>query len=163
MRNTPIQPRADRKICTCAVPTLRSCTDDEICGAHPEARPAGLPPLTTFNSVKLHCMYTVYSGMQEWVIQIPSIPILVSVLFPSLHLKYFRIKFWLLVVLENHKATKSTCKSYLILTHDFSCMYMIVRMYMWEPYRNQSDFQKGHLPHVCFMVHIIQFQSDPQE
>ena len=25
-------------------------------------------------------------GMQEWVIQIPSIPILVSVLFPSLHL-----------------------------------------------------------------------------
>ena len=31
---------------------------------------------------------TVYSGMQEWVIQIPSIPILVSVLFPSLHLKY---------------------------------------------------------------------------
>ena len=33
-------------------------------------------------------------GMQEWVIQIPSIPILVSVLFPSLHL---RIKFLLLV------------------------------------------------------------------
>ena len=46
------------------------------------------------------CMYTVYSGMQEWVIQIPSIPILVSVLFPSLHLKYFRIKFLLLVVLK---------------------------------------------------------------
>ena len=40
------------------------------------------------------CMYTVYSGMQEWVLQIPSIPILVSVLFPSLHL---RIKFLLLV------------------------------------------------------------------
>ena len=39
-------------------------------------------------------------GMQEWVIQIPSIPILVSVLFPSsLHLKYFRIKFLLLVIL----------------------------------------------------------------
>ena len=37
------------------------------------------------------------SGMQEWVIQIPSILILVSVLFPSLHLKYFRIKFLLLV------------------------------------------------------------------
>ena len=36
-------------------------------------------------------------GMQEWVIQTPSIPILVSVLFPSLHLKYFRIKFSLLV------------------------------------------------------------------
>ena len=38
-------------------------------------------------------LYTVYmqhimahsGGMQEWVIQIPSIPILVSVLFPSLH------------------------------------------------------------------------------
>ena len=30
-------------------------------------------------------------GMQEWVIQITSIPILVSVLFPSLHLKYFRV------------------------------------------------------------------------
>ena len=47
----------------------------------------------------LHSLYTVYmqhimahsGGMQEWVIQIPSIPILVSVLFPSLalHLKYF--------------------------------------------------------------------------
>ena len=55
-------------------------------------------------------LYTVYlqhiiiishsqcsGGMQEWVIQIPSIPILVSALFPSLHLKYFRIKFLLLV------------------------------------------------------------------
>ena len=37
-------------------------------------------------------------GMQEWVIQILSIPILVSVLFPTLHLKYFRIKFLLLVI-----------------------------------------------------------------
>ena len=47
-----------------------------------------------------HCIYTVYiisrsGGMQEWVIQIPSIPILVSA---SLHLKYFRIKFLLLVI-----------------------------------------------------------------
>ena len=33
------------------------------------------------------CKYTVYSGMQEWVIQIPSIPILVSVLYPSLLLE----------------------------------------------------------------------------
>ena len=40
-------------------------------------------------------LYTVYmqhimahrGGMQEWVMQIPSIPILVSVLFPSLHLE----------------------------------------------------------------------------
>ena len=47
------------------------------------------------------CMYIVYSGMQEWVIQIPSIPILVSVLFPSLHLKYFRIKFLLLLYIIN--------------------------------------------------------------
>ena len=41
-------------------------------------------------------LYTVYmqhimahsasGGMQEWIIQIPSIPILVSVLFPSLYL-----------------------------------------------------------------------------
>ena len=53
------------------------------------------------------CMYTVYSasGMQEWVIQIPSIPILVSVLFPSVHLKYFRIKFLLLVTQEIQKTT----------------------------------------------------------
>ena len=50
-------------------------------------------------------LYTVYmqhimahsGGMQEWVMQIPSIPILVSVLFPSLHLKYFTLKFLLLV------------------------------------------------------------------
>ena len=39
----------------------------------------------------------------EWVIQIPSIPILVSVLFPSLHLKYFRIKFLLLVIISTDK------------------------------------------------------------
>ena len=50
------------------------------------------------------CMYTVYSGMQEWVIQIPSIPILVSVLFPSLHLKYFRIKFLLLVYIVDKQS-----------------------------------------------------------
>ena len=43
------------------------------------------------------CMYTVYSGMQEWVIQKASISILVSVLFPSLHL---RIKFLLLVFIS---------------------------------------------------------------
>ena len=51
-------------------------------------------------------LYTVYmqhimahsGGMQEWVIQILSIPILVSVLFPSLHLKYFRIKIFLVVL-----------------------------------------------------------------
>ena len=47
------------------------------------------------------CMHTVYSGMQEWVIQIPSITILVSVLFTSLHLKYFRIKFLLLVTIRD--------------------------------------------------------------
>ena len=35
------------------------------------------------------CKYTVYSGMQEWVIQIPSIPILVSAIFPSLHIECY--------------------------------------------------------------------------
>ena len=53
-----------------------------------------IPPLRAI----MCCMYTVYSGMQEWVIQIPSIPILVSVLFPSL---YLRIKFLLLVIDKN--------------------------------------------------------------
>ena len=56
------------------------------------------------------CMYTVYSGMQEWVIQIPSIPILVSVLFPSLHLKYFRIKFLLQSRNESTKVHKPQCR-----------------------------------------------------
>ena len=37
-------------------------------------------------------MYTVYSGMQEWVLQIPSIPILVLFVFHP------RINFLLLVV-----------------------------------------------------------------
>ena len=48
--------------------------------------------LCTYNNIISHS-----GGMQEWVIQIPFIPILVSVLFLSLHLKYFRIKFLLLV------------------------------------------------------------------
>ena len=56
-------------------------------------------PIPAFHRVAC-AMYTVYSGKQEWVIHIPSIPILVSVLFPSLHLKYFRIKFLLLVESE---------------------------------------------------------------
>ena len=62
-----------------------------------------IPPLWAI----MCCMYTVYSGMQEWVIQIPSIPILVSVLFPSLHLKYFRIKFLLLVKKKDTKKWKN--------------------------------------------------------
>ena len=62
---------------------------------------------TTVSHYVLHVMYTVYSGMQEWVIQIPSIPILVSVPFPSLHLKYFRIKF-LLLVHNIHASEKPT-------------------------------------------------------
>ena len=57
----------------------------------------------THSCIPLYTVYMQYimahsGGMQEWVIQIPSIPILVSVLFPSLHLKYFRIKFLLLLV-----------------------------------------------------------------
>ena len=39
-------------------------------------------PIPAFHRVT----YMYISGMQEWVIQIPSIPNLVSVLFPSLHL-----------------------------------------------------------------------------
>ena len=61
-------------------------------------------------------LYTVYmqhimahsGGMQEWVIQIPSIPILVSVLFPSLHLKYFRIKFLLSFYAHAHETTPTS-------------------------------------------------------
>ena len=73
-------------------------------------------------------LYTVYmqhimahsGGMQEWVIQIPSIPILVSVLFPSLHLKYFRIKFLLLVciVFKNPTAiTSAVVEPHFIVPH----------------------------------------------
>ena len=66
------------------------------------------------------CMYTVYSGMQEWVIQIPSIPILVSVLFPSLHLKYFRIKFLLLVYKErqDYKVGKKLPTTFCVLLQE---------------------------------------------
>ena len=48
---------------------------------------------TTVSHYVLH-VRTVYSGMQEWVIQIPSIPIHVSVLFS---IPTSRIKFLLLV------------------------------------------------------------------
>ena len=53
----------------------------------------------------LFCVLHVHSvrGMQEWVIQIPSIPILVSVLFPSLHL---RIHFLLLVHIRRRNTLK---------------------------------------------------------
>ena len=37
------------------------------------------------NTVYMQHIMAHSGGMQEWVIQIPSIPILVSVLFPSLH------------------------------------------------------------------------------
>ena len=56
--------------------------------------------------------------MQEWVIQIPSIPILVSVLFPSLHLKYFRIKFLLLVFNNSHTYYKHIRKFHF---QEYSC------------------------------------------
>ena len=69
------------------------------------------------------CMYTVYSGMQEWVIQIPSIPILVSVLFPSLNLKYFRIKFLLLAsMLEDETAISS--EPVCLVTYYWRAMWM---------------------------------------
>ena len=72
-------------------------------------------------------LYTVYmqhimarahsGGMQEWVIQIPSIPILVSVLFPSLHLKYFRIKSLLLVFMRMRTKPHPTSGYKLSHTH----------------------------------------------
>ena len=43
-------------------------------------------PITVYCVLAMHII-SHSSGMQEWVIQIPSIPILVSVLFPSLHLE----------------------------------------------------------------------------
>ena len=56
--------------------------------------------IPAFHCTLCTCNTMAHSGgMQEWLIQIPSIPILVSVLFPSLHLKYFRIKFLLLVLI----------------------------------------------------------------
>ena len=69
-------------------------------------------------------LYTVYmqhimahsGGMQEWVIQIPSIPVLVSVLFPSLYLKYFRIKFLLLVTSARRLCF---CRIYLLFIYLF--------------------------------------------
>ena len=76
-------------------------------------------PIPTFHHCELLHVHTVYSGMQEWVIQIPSIPILVSVLFPSLHLKHFRIKFLLLVYVCMH-----VCITYnvaLVIYGSYSC------------------------------------------
>ena len=58
-------------------------------------------PIPAFHCTLCTCMLHIMAhsgGMQKWVIQIHSIPILVSVLFPSLHLKYFKIKFLLLVI-----------------------------------------------------------------
>ena len=54
-------------------------------------------PTSGYKLSHTHIVVQEGGGMQEWVIQIPSIQILVSVLFPSLHLKYFRIKFLLLI------------------------------------------------------------------
>ena len=44
-------------------------------------------PFPAFHCILQHIIISHSGGMQEWVIQIPSIPILVSVLFLSLHLK----------------------------------------------------------------------------
>ena len=90
------------------------------------------------------CMYTVYSGMQEWVIQIPSIPILVSVLFPSLHLKYFRIKFLLLVykAIESCQQIASTkLKPFFNPAHFFLlCMHF----HMWGKQANKKREQEKY-------------------
>ena len=83
------------------------------------------------------CMYTVYSGMQEWVIQIPSIPILVSVLFPSLHLKYFRIKFLLLV-------KNKSCWIYEFVVSGVDCISLLGGIYgeYTTKDRSQSKFAR---------------------
>ena len=44
------------------------------------------------------CMYTVYSGLQEWVIQITSIPI--NSCFCSFSIPISRIKFLVLVYID---------------------------------------------------------------
>ena len=54
-------------------------------------------PLYTMYVDVIYVHITHSGGMQEWVIQIPSIPILVSIVFPSLHLKQLRITFLLLL------------------------------------------------------------------
>ena len=58
-------------------------------------------------------MYIVHSGMQEWVIQIPSIPILVS--FPSLHLRikiiFVTIKTFSIIILLLAKSFTATSQS----------------------------------------------------
>ena len=53
-------------------------------------------------------------GMQEWVIYIPSIPILVSVLFPSLHLRKFLL---LVCIVFMRMRTKTTPTSGYKLSH----------------------------------------------
>ena len=78
-------------------------------------------------------LYTVYmqhilahsGGMQEWVIQIPSI---VSVLFPSLHMKYFRIKFLLLVdSYKTHSRHTVSCTETISAQyrHAYKSMYVL--------------------------------------
>ena len=64
--------------------------------------------------------------MQEWVIQIPSIPILVSVLFPSLHLKYFRIKFLLLVTYIGTMQGTGACK--IVLEYMYCKLHLTVNV-----------------------------------
>ena len=93
---------------------------------------------------EFHCTYTVYmqhimahSGeMQEWVIQIPSVPIHVSVLFPSLHLKYVRIKICLYVrmIIRTYVCTK--------------CMY--VHTYVYYNYHHYTKLQRcGRMDNNC--------------
>ena len=80
---------------------------DGICITH-----SCIPPLEPLCVACTQCTVECRNGYR--VIQIPSIPILVSVLFPSLHLKYFRIKFLLLVLLGCLTSEGITCV-YLVL------------------------------------------------
>ena len=83
------------------------------------------------------CKYTVYSGMQEWVIQIPSIPILVSVIFPSLHL---RIKFLLLVLVTKDFVANPTIAIQLTSGCIYVCTYAYVAAPEACPHRKLLKF-----------------------
>ena len=85
------------------------------------------------------CMYTVYSGMQEWVIQIPSIPILVSVLFPSLHLKYFRIKFFVTSTYVHRMHAALVCVVLMNNNYNLSIIIVMITVAMFSNSVDDSD------------------------
>ena len=65
----------------------------------------------------------------DWI---PSIPILVSVLFPSLHLKYFRIKFLVCVIVYKpfHNCFFLIYKIYPVTVYSV-CVYVCTTVYVY--------------------------------